>query len=297
MTKQHSDIYSRVTQNIITAIEKGAGDWQMPWHQAGSGLNRPNNINTGNHYRGINILNLWVSAQAQGFSTGTWGTYKQWKEKDCQVRKGEKSSLVIFYKTDEIENTDGELETRYIARASYVFNADQVDGYEAPPAPEPENPVEILDNVEQFIKHTSATIKHTGNSAFYRPADDSITMPEQSRFLGSKTSTATEAYYSTLLHELSHWTGAKHRLDRTFGKRFGDNAYAVEELVAELGAAFLCADLGITVEPRQDHAAYLENWLTVLKADKKAIFTAASQAAKAADFLKALQPQTQQEAA
>ena len=118
MTKQHSDIYSRVTQNIITAIEKGAGDWQMPWHRTGTGLNRPNNINTGNHYRGINILNLWVSAQAQGFSTGTWGTYKQWKEKDCQVRKGEKSSLVIFYKTDEIENADGEQETRYIARAS-----------------------------------------------------------------------------------------------------------------------------------------------------------------------------------
>jgi antirestriction protein ArdC len=140
-------------------------------------------------------------------------------------------------------------------------------------------------------------VKHGGERAFYRPADDIIQMPERERFLGTETSTPTEAYYGTLLHELTHWTGAKKRCDREFGKRFGDQAYAMEELVAELGAAFLCADLGISVTPRQDHAAYIDNWLSVLKADKKAIFTAASKAAQASDYLAGLQDRGNTEAA
>jgi antirestriction protein ArdC len=176
-----------------------------------------------------------------------------------------------------------------MARASYVFNADQVDGFEAPPLPEPKDPAQILDRAEAFIAATGADIRHGGNRAFYRFPDDFIQMPERERFMGTETSTATESYYSTLLHELTHWTGSAKRCDRAFGKRFGDEAYAVEELVAELGAAFLCADLGITLEPRADHAAYIDNWLKVLKADKKAIFTAASQAAKATDYLAGLQ--------
>jgi antirestriction protein ArdC len=293
MTAQRIDVYTQVTNNIIAAIEAGAGDWQMPWHRSGEGLNRPVNIDTNNAYRGINVVSLWVAAQARGFGTGTWGTYRQWQNNGAQVRKGEKASLVVFYKEFDVEETtdDGETEhgKRLMARASWVFNADQVDGYAAPPLPTPKDPVQVLDEAERFIAGTGAIVHHGGSRAFYRPSDDIIQMPERERFLGSATSSATESYYATLLHELTHWTGHDRRCDRQFGKRFGDDAYALEELVAELGAAFLCADLGVTLTPRPDHAAYIDNWLKVLKADKKAIFTAASQAAKATDYLGGLQ--------
>ena len=297
MKTARADVYTQVTNNIIASIEKGAGDWQMPWHRSGEGLNRPVNIDTSNAYRGINVLSLWAAAQAQGFSTGTWGTYRQWQNKGCQVRKDEKSSLVVFYKEftveEQLENGDTEEGKRMMARASYVFNADQVDGFEAPKLPEPKDPVQVIEEVDAFIQATGANIRHGGTQAYYRLPHagdgDYIQMPEKDRFTGSETSSATECYYSTLLHELTHWTGSAKRSDRGFGKRFGDDAYAVEELVAELGAAFLCADLGVTLEPRADHAAYIQNWLKVLKADKKAIFTAASQAAKATDFLAGLQ--------
>jgi len=302
MTAQRIDVYTQVTNTIIAAIEAGAGNWQMPWHRAGEGLNRPVNIDTNNAYRGINVVSLWASAQARGFGTGTWGTYRQWQNNGCQVRKGEKSSLVVFYKeldfeTENAETGETEQGTRLMARASWVFNADQVDGYEAPQLPEPKDPVQVIDTAERFITATGATVRHGGTRAFYRPSDDTIQMPERERFLGTGTSSATESYYATLLHELTHWTGASKRCDRQFGKRFGDDAYAVEELVAELGAAFLCADLGVTLTPRPDHAAYIDNWLKVLKADKKAIFTAASQAAKATDFLAGLQSAQKEEAA
>jgi antirestriction protein ArdC len=293
MTAQRIDVYTQVTNNIIAAIEAGAGDWQMPWHRSGEGLNRPVNIDTAKAYRGINVVSLWAAGQARGFTTGTWGTYRQWQANGCQVRKGEKSSLVVFYKELDVEeqNNDGTTEhgKRLMARASWVFNADQVDGYEAPALPEPKDPVQVIDAAERFVTGTGATIRHGGTRAFYRPSDDTIQMPERERFLGTETSTATESYYATLLHELTHWTGHDRRCDRQFGKRFGDDAYAMEELVAELGAAFLCADLGVTLTPRPDHAAYIDNWLKVLKADKKAIFTAASAAAKATDYLAGLQ--------
>lgn len=153
-----------------------------------------------------------------------------------------------------------------------------MDGYEVA-LPEPKDPVQAITDADAFVTKTGAEVRHGGVRAFYRPSGDFIQMPDKERFTGSETSTATEGYYGTLLHELVHWTGIERRCDRQFGKRFGDDAYAVEELVAELGAAFLCADLGITPEPRPDHAAYIEHWLKVLKADNRAAFTAASKAA------------------
>ena len=265
------DVYQTVTDQIVAAIESGAGEWQMPWHRAGEGLNRPVNIDTGKGYRGVNVVALWAAGQIRGYASGTWGTYRQWQKTGAQVRKGEK--------------------------ASSVFNADQVDGYEVA-LPEPKDPVQAITEADAFVSGTGAEVRHGGVRAFYRPSGDFIQMPDKERFTGSKTSTATEGYYGTLLHELIHWTGIERRCDRQFGKRFGDDAYAVEELVAELGAAFLCADLGITPEPRPDHAAYIEHWLKVLKADNRAIFTAASKAAQASDFLAALQqPETTEAAA
>ena len=145
--------------------------------------------------------------------------------------------------------------------------------------------IEPIDAAEAFVRATGAAIAHGGTRAYYRPSTDTIQLPDRTAFVGTATSTAQESYYSTLLHELTHWTSPEQRCNRTLGKRFGDDAYAMEELVAELGAAFLCAELGITMEARLDHAQYLASWLSVLKADKKAIFTAASGASKAVEFL------------
>lgn len=287
------DVHQAVTNQIIAAIEAGAGNWQMPWHRTGEGLNRPVNVDTGNHYRGVNVIALWASAQMRGFSTGTWGTYRQWGNRNAQVRKGEKASLIVFYKEYDIaretESGESEADTVLFARASWVFNADQVDGYQPTVIEPPAHPVRPIDAAEDFIRSTGAIVRHGGTRAFYRPADDIIQMPDRERFAGSPTSSATESYYATLLHELTHWTGHEQRCHRPFGDRFGNDAYAMEELVAELGAAFLCTDIGITAELRPDHAQYIDHWLKVMKADKKAIFTAASQAAKATEFLRQFQ--------
>ena len=287
------DVYQTVTDQIVEAIENGAGNWQMPWHRMGEGLNRPVNIDTGNAYRGINIVALWASGQVRGYASGTWGTYRQWQKAGAQVRKGEKASTVVFYKEFEVDDPDAQpgettFETRRVARASSVFNADQVDGYDMD-VPEPKDPVQVVAEADAFVANTRATVHHGGARACYNHGADYIQMPDKDRFLGSETSSATESYYGTLLHELVHWTGVKRRCDREFGKRFGDNAYAIEELVAELGAAFLCADLGIAAVPRPDHAAYIEHWLNVLKEDNRAIFATASKAAQATDFLAELQ--------
>jgi antirestriction protein ArdC len=289
------DVYTQVTDTIISAIEAGAGQWDMPWHRHGVTHTRPMNALTGKRYRGVNVLALWAAAEARGFTTGLWGTYRQWQEKGAQVRKGEKSSLVVFFKelaVDETNPDTGETERgrRLIAKASSVFNANQVDGFELPEPAAPANPADVMAEVEAYVAATGARVTFGGEGAFYRTLTDTIHMPDRTRFVGSATSSATECLYSTLLHELTHWTGIKTRCDREFGKRFGDDAYAMEELVAELGAAFLCADLGIANTPRPDHAAYISHWLTVLKADKKAIFTAASKAAQAVDYLDGLQP-------
>ena len=288
---QRHDVYESITDRVIAAIEEGAGQWQMPWHR--SGVNRPLNAHTKKPYRGVNVVALWASADAHGYGSGFWATYKQWQELHAQVRKGERASLIVFWKEleREVEDEDtGERERKktLFARASWVFNADQVDGWTPPAAPE-RNLVEVLDHAEAFTAATGANVRHGGDRAYYRRSDDHVQMPDRERFTGSATSTPTEAFYATLLHELTHWTGHESRLDRDLSGRFGNEAYAMEELIAELGAAFLCADLSITNTPRPDHAAYIANWLEVLKRDKRAIFTAARKAAQASDYLVHLQ--------
>lgn len=274
------DLYQTVTDSIIRAIEAGAGDFKMPWRGA-SGA-RPVNSSTGAAYNGVNIISLWMAQQEKGYSCNQWATYKQWEAQGAQVRKGEKASHIVFFKQVTRETDEGE-ESFPMLRGSAVFNAEQVEGFTIPTSEA--KPVFNLSRADEIIAATKAIIRHQGSQAFYRRTTDEIYMPDRTLFHGTETRDATESYYSVLLHEITHWTGAETRLKREFGKRFGDNAYAMEELVAELGAAFLCADLGVTQEPRQDHAQYIQNWLQVLKADKKAIFTAASQASKAASFV------------
>ena len=187
-----------------------------------------------------------------------------------------------------ISDDDEKTGTAWLARGYWVFNAEQCDGFELPAKP----PVAEIDRntrVDAFIKATGAIVRHGGYSAYYRPSEDYIQMPEAGLFTGTDTSSATEAYYSTLLHELVHWTGHKSRLDRGFSSRISVEDRANEELVAELGAAFLCADLSVTPHLRADHAHYIANWLEILKGDKKAIFKAAAAANRATDFLHGLQ--------
>jgi antirestriction protein ArdC len=281
------DIHQHITNRIIAALEAGPGEWQKPWRQTAGG--RPRNIASGKAYRGVNTLALWVEAMASGYSSSLWGTYRQWADRGAQVRKGAKASYVVFFKEIAIAETDpesGERQdaTRLFARATPVFNADQVEGLPVEAAL-PASPVEPQAAADALIAASGATIITQGQTARYIAALDEIRMPARELFTGSATSSATETFYATLLHELVHWTARADRCDRDLGGRFGTSAYAMEELIAELGAAYLCADLGITAEPRADHAQYLAFWLDVLKQDAKAIFTAASKADQAVRFL------------
>ena len=284
---EKQDVYQRVTDSIISAIERGVGNWQMPWNTSGRFAFSPINITSRNPYRGINTLCLWAAAQAKGYDRAEWGTYQQWQERKGQVRKGEKATTVVFWKfaNDSTESQDDGGEQAVTSRSRLlftrgyaVFNADQVDGYT--PKAEPEIPAfERMEQAEAFFRNIGANVRHGGNQAYYSPNSDYIQMPPFRAF------TDALSYYSTSAHEHTHWTAKTDRCDRQLGKRFGDNAYAAEELIAELGAAFTCAHLGLSTEPRADHAAYINSWLNVLKADKRAIFTAASKSQQAADYL------------
>lgn len=288
-TKVPRDLHAEITGQLIAAIEADPGKPVLPWRKTGGALHLPINALTGNAYNGVNILSLWVAGEVRGFGCAQWGTYRQWAELGAQVRKGEKSSLVVFYKefeTDPDPDDAGDNGKRRMARASHVFNAAQVDGYALPEAPESLGPVERIARADAFVSATGARVGHGGERAFYAPSTDHIQMPDEGLFTGTQTMSRSEGYYATLVHELIHWSGAKHRLDREMGKRFGDRAYAAEELVAEVGAAFLCAELGITQDVRADHAQYLANWLELLKDDSKAIFAAAARASEAARYLK-----------
>lgn len=270
------EIHETITNCIVKAIEEGCdgSGFKMPWHRA---TGKPENVQSGRAYNGVNTLNLWCEQQFQGFSSATWGTFKQWKDQGAQIRRGERSSVVVLYKPLPIDENDEERTPHFILRASRVFNADQVDGWDPQSAViEPHTPILPAD---QFVARTGADVRLEGGKAFYNWAKDFVQVPPMDRFH------EVSGFYSVLLHEIAHWTGHESRLGREFGDRFGNEAYAFEELVAELAAAYLCSDLGVTNEPRTDHAEYVAGWLHVLKNDKRAIFTAAAQAQKAVNFL------------
>lgn len=282
-------IYARITEQIVAAIAAGAPTYKMPWHQSGPALARPANVASCLRYRGVNVLALWVVAQSRGYPTGFWATYRQWASLNAQVRKGERGTAIVFYREVERQSDSdeaGEPGRYLVARTTFVFNAAQVDGWEAPPR-QMVDPVASIEAAEFFVQATGARIAHNRGRACYIPSEDYIEMPERSAFRGSATCSATDAYYATLFHELTHWSGHSKRLARNLANRFGDEAYAMEELIAELGAAFLCADLNVMNTPRLDHAAYIASWLRVLENDPRAIFTAAGKAGAAAEFLQA----------
>ena len=287
------DIYERITGRIVADLEQGVRPWLKPWnaeHAAGR-ITRPLRHN-GQPYNGINVIMLWGEAVACGYAAPIWMTFRQAKELGGHVRKGEKGSLTVYadrIRKTEIDDATGEEAQREIPfmKGYTVFNIEQIEGlpahFYAPVAPRLD-PVQRIDSAEAFFAATGADIRHGGNQAYYTITHDYVQMPPFETFRDA------ESYYQTLGHECVHWTRHSSRLERDFGrKRWGDEGYAAEELVAELGSAFLCADLDLTPEPREDHTAYIASWLKVLKNDKRAIFTAAAHAQRAADYLNGLQ--------
>lgn len=286
------DLYDKVTQSIINALEAGVRPWMRPWNGPEGCGGLPVRAN-GQLYSGINVVLLWTAAEIKGFSNARWMTFNQAKELGGMVRKGEKATMIVyasrFVPKDEKARAerDGD-KAREISmlKQYFVFNVEQIEGlpedYYGKPAKAPETTkakLERLDHLEAYFAATKADVRHGGNQAFWSPGEDFIRLPDLDSFKD------VESYYATKGHEFIHWTGAKSRLNRDYSTRFGSEAYAAEELVAEMGSAFLCAVLGITPEVREDHAQYLDHWLKVLRGDKRFIFTAASAAQKAVTFL------------
>jgi antirestriction protein ArdC len=288
------DIYTRITNGIVEQLERGVRPWFKPWnaeHTAGR-ITRPLRHN-GQKYSGINILTLWMSGELQGFVSPFWMTFKQALELGGHVKKGEHGSPVVyastFKKRDEGDDGQETEEDIPFLKEYTVFCADQCEGLPKHFSATATPPTETLVRIEQadaFFANTKADIRVGGNRAFYAMDSDYVRMPPFETFRDA------EFHAATLAHELTHWTRHPTRLAREFGrKRWGDEGYAIEELVAELGSAFLCADLQIAPEVREDHASYIDSWLKVLKDDRRAVFTAASHASKAVDYLHGLQPQ------
>lgn len=278
-TRSKTDVYQTVTNSIIESLERGVKPWVCPWKRNGAVSGIPSNFSTGKAYTGMNIMLLWCSAAKHGFQDPRWLTYHQAAEQGAQVRKGETGTTGIFYKTLEKENDAGELERIPMLKTFTVFNIEQTDGLNLDEeiGPQPVTEFDPLPDVEGLFQRTGANINERGQQAFYQPSTDEIWLPERHLFADAAN------FYATGLHELVHWTGAKSRLDRGKGGRFGSESYAFEELIAELGCAFLMADLGVSGEVQ--HESYIASWLKTLKDDKRYIFQAASAASKAHRFL------------
>jgi antirestriction protein ArdC len=288
------DIYSRITNKIIADLEQGVRPWMRPWsadHAAGR-ITRPLRHN-GIPYKGINVIMLWSASVTKGYACPLWLTFKQAIELGGHVKKGESGELVVYANRITRTETDdkGEETEREIPfmKGYTVFNAEQCEDlpalYTAKAEPPALTPLQRIERADRFFAATGADIRHGGTRAYYAEGSDHVQMPPFAAFRDA------ESFAATMAHELCHWTKHEKRLARDMGRvRWGDEGYAKEELCAELGAAFLCADLEITPEVRDDHAAYIATWLKALRDDKRLIFTAAAHAQRAADYLHSLQP-------
>jgi antirestriction protein ArdC len=281
----HPSIYDTVTDIILHELEEGTAPWVKPW-TTGDPQDLPYNLVSQRQYSGVNIMLLWLSSLEQGFRSAGWLTFRQATELGGHVKKGSKGTHIVYASTFTKKVTNPETEEEGEEKIPFlkgyvVFNLAQTEGlperlYRALQV----TPLEdALASVEAFIQAIGAEIRHGGNRAFYQPTFDFVQLPDPGQFEGAPH------YYATSLHEHGHWTGHKSRLNRDLTGRFGDAAYAAEELVAELTAAFLCAHLSIPGRLR--HAEYIGNWITLLSHDKKAIFTASAKATAAAEYLRA----------
>ena len=277
------NLHKEITDRILSALDRGVIPWRKPWHDYGSGA-MPRNAISGRAYSGVNVPLLWIARDEAGYNTSRWLTYKQAEEAGGNVRKGEKGNLVVYVGAMEKENDEGKKEKIAFLKSFTVFNLSQCDGLDhlddtTPPAI---NPGERNVMAESFLVASGAHITHGEARAYFSTKQDRINLPLFESFTGSAE------YYSTAFHELTHWTGHESRLNRTFGKRFGDASYSAEELVAELGSAFLCAEFGFDNETLDNSAAYIGHWRDVLKANDRLFAAAAAAASKATDYLRDL---------
>jgi len=294
--KPRADVYARITDRIVAELERGVRPWVRPWSAANAAgrITRPLRHN-GMPYQGINVVLLWSEAVARGFASSTWMTFKQSLELGGHIRKGESGTMVVYAnkitKTETDDNGDDVERTVPFLRAYTVFCVDQIDGlpeqyYKSADAPATA-PAQRIAHADAFFANTGATIRHGGDKAYFAPSLDLVQMPPFESFRDA------ESYTATLAHECVHWTAPAHRVNRDLSRYARDRSErAREELIAELGACFLSADLGIVpeLEPRADHASYLASWLEVLSNDKRFIFSAAAHAQRAVTYLHDLQP-------
>ncbi|MBB3588875.1 DUF1738 domain-containing protein (plasmid) [Sphingomonas sp. AAP5] len=286
--KPRRDVAAEITNLIIEKLEAGVLPWSRPWGLTGAG-GRPLR-HCGTPYTGINNLYLWAIGDACGYSARTWMTYRQAEELGGQVRRGEHGSHSVYFssfsktETDRVTGEEANKSVRFL-RSYTVFNVDQIDGlpvYYYPVSAPPEPRIESVHRaaIDGFFDALPATVRHGGDQAFFSPIGDYIQMPHRTMFRSD------DHYASTLGHEYVHYSGAQSRLDREFGKKFGDQAYAFEELVASIGQCLICADLGLPGELHDNHASYIDHWLRILKGDSSAIIKAASKAEQAVTWLK-----------
>lgn len=274
------DLFEQVTAELVAAIEAGASDWRMPWRRLGAGL--PRSVD-GRPYRGWNALVLAMVAGDRGWTSARWATYRGWQRHGAQVRKGVRGTHVVLWKpTERHEQTDegdDAVHRSLIARTFTVFAAEQVDGADRWLAPTHVPEGERIEQADAYFAAIATEVVHGGDRACYVPALDRIHLPHLGQF------DKPAAYYTTAAHEHTHWTGHRDRLARDLSGRFGSDAYGAEELVAELGAAFWSAQFGLEQATRHDHAAYLGDWLRILKSDPRALVAACSHAQRAVDLL------------
>jgi len=279
------NLQKEVTDRIVTKLREGVVPWKQPWTGKASGI-MPRNAITKRAYSGVNVLLLWCKAQERGYEVPEWMTFKQATDAGAYVRKGEKSEMVVFVSTMEKLDDDGKPYFVPFLKAFNVFNVAQIEGLEQSEEKPTINENEPVQDAEEFIASTGAVIRHGESRAYYQPKADFIMLPDFQTFASAS------AYYAIAFHELIHWTNAiEHgRLDRgsRFGRKFGDSAYSAEELVAELGSAFMCAEFGFDNATIDNSAAYIDHWIKFLTDHDGAIVTAASAASKAVEFMRGL---------
>lgn len=281
------DVAAEITNLIIRKLEEGVPPWSRPWRVEGSG-GRPLR-HCGTPYTGINTFYLWAIADAQGYRSRYWMTFRQAEALGGHVRRGEHGSLSVYYSSfkklelNPVTGAEKERSIRFL-RHYIVFNADQIDGlppyfYPAAEEPAPIDPSVHQGAIDRFFDAIPVDVRHGGDRAYFSPTFDYIQMPHQRSFR------TMDHYASVRAHETTHWSGGTSRLARTFGKRFGDKAYSFEELVAEIGSGLVCAQLGLPNELHDSHASYVAHWLGILRGDKTAIIHAASKAEQAFNYL------------
>ena len=283
--KSIKEIQDETAQKLVDMMKTSGSNWMKPWST------RPNiNSFSKKAYKGINVFLTGDSTSHNSFSSPQWATFMQWKEAGLFPIKGEKATRILRFVVKELDEDSKEIcssdrivDGRFVKYAGFVthaiFNASQIQDYDVSKEVDPVD-WKTPEDVEEFIKVVNPVLKVDPNRAFYRLKADFIALPQMGSFKDTLNSTAKENYYAALFHELTHWTGAKHRLDR-----LDDKDRAFEELIAEIGSALLCAQFGISATPREDHAQYLNHWISAIEEDSKVMLKAFSQAQKAVDFL------------